>query len=128
MHVLVQDARVAGCRTSAEAESYIDQKRKRESEENACRVKEGSLAGPSGKFLQRANHLKDLDSSPRGVIRGSTVLDSGLIDSPSLTTTGLTIPNTFDKWDITGFLGAPLLTDAVRKQLFIACFILNHMS
>lgn len=119
--MLVQDARAAGCRTSAEAESYIEQKRKRESEENACRVKEGSLAGPSGKFLQRANHLKDLDSSPRGVIRGSTVLDSGVIDSPSLTTTGLTtIPNTFDKWDITGFLGAPLLTDAVRKQLLLS--------
>lgn len=110
----LQDARAAGCRTSAEAERYIEQKRKREAEENACRMKESTLAGPSGKFLQRANDLKDLDSSPRGVIRGATVLDSGLIDSPSLMG-GLGIPNTFDKWDVTGFLGAELLTDAERQ-------------
>lgn len=94
-------------------------------------MKDSTLAGPSGKSLQRANH-KDLASSPRGVIRGATVLESGLMDSPSVTT-GLTISNAFDSWDVTGLLGAELLNDAVRKEfspspvLFFEPFILFEL-
>ncbi|XP_071904425.1 transcriptional adapter ADA2-like isoform X1 [Coffea arabica] len=111
----LQEARAAGCRTSAEAERYIEQKRG-EAEENALRISESSQAGPCGKFLQRANHLKgDFDSSPRGVIRGPTVLDSAGIESPT-PKRRLDVINALDNWDVTGFLGADLLSES-EKQL-----------
>ncbi|KAL7600596.1 transcriptional adapter ADA2 [Lactuca sativa] len=119
----LQEARAAGCRTSADAERYIEQKRKRESEENARRINNNSnnnninninninnnnsnsniQPGPSGKFLQRANHLKsDLDGSPHG---GK--------DSSS-TGGGLAIAS-LDDWDVTGHLGADLLNEAEKR-------------
>lgn len=42
-----QEARAAGCRSSGEAMSYFEQKRKREAEENACCAKENPQAVPS---------------------------------------------------------------------------------
>ncbi|CAH1425838.1 unnamed protein product [Lactuca virosa] len=120
----LQEARAAGCRTSADAERYIEQKRKRESEENSRRINNNSnnnninninninnnnnnnsniQPGPSGKFLQRANHLKgDLDGSPHG---GK--------DSSS-TGGGLAIAS-LDDWDVTGHLGADLLNEAEKR-------------
>lgn len=99
----VQEARGAGCRTSTDAERYIEQKRKREAEENARRVKDNVQPGPSGKFLQRANHLKgDLDSAGK---------DSS---NPG----GLVIAS-LDDWDVTGHLGADLLSEAVRLLIFL---------
>ncbi|KAI3789411.1 hypothetical protein L2E82_02206 [Cichorium intybus] len=106
----LQEARAAGCRTSADAERYIEQKRKREAEENARRMNSNNnnnnnniQPGPSGKFLQRANHLKgDLDGSPHG---GK--------DSSS-TGGGLQIAS-LDDWDVTGHLGADLLNDAEKR-------------
>lgn len=106
----LQEARAAGCRTSADAERYIEQKRKREAEENARKVKDNSQAGPSGKFLQRANHLKgELDNSPGGGVRIPPVFDS------SSTTGGLAICNSLDDWDVTGLLGADLLSEAEKR-------------
>nr|GEV47302.1 transcriptional adapter ADA2-like isoform X1 [Tanacetum cinerariifolium] len=95
----LQEARAAGCRTSADAERYIEQKKKREAEENARRVKDNVQPGPSGKFLQRANHLKgDLDGGK---------------DSSS-TRGGLAI-NNLDEWDLNGHLGADLLSEAEKR-------------
>ncbi|KAK4363161.1 hypothetical protein RND71_018402 [Anisodus tanguticus] len=71
-----QDARAAGCRTSAGAERYVEQKRKRESKENVRRLKENPQSGPSGKYLLRACHFKvEHDGNPRGVARGPEMLD-----------------------------------------------------
>ncbi|XP_059282326.1 transcriptional adapter ADA2-like isoform X2 [Lycium ferocissimum] len=112
----LQDARAAGCRTSAEAERYVEQKRKRESEENVRRLKENPQSGPSGKYLQRAGHLKvEHDSSPRGVPRGPEMLDS-LSKDLSSTTAPHGVGSALDIWDVSGFSGAELLSEA-EKQL-----------
>ncbi|CAN4110175.1 unnamed protein product [Withania somnifera] len=111
----LQDARAAGCRTSAEAERYIEQKRMGESEENVRRLKENSQSGPSGKYLQRAGHVKvEHDSSPRGVARGPEMLDSCGKDLPSSTTPDI-VGSALDIWDVSGFLGAELLSEAEKK-------------
>ncbi|XP_051135733.1 transcriptional adapter ADA2-like isoform X3 [Andrographis paniculata] len=115
----LQEARAAGCRTSAEAERYIEQKLKREAEENARRVKESSQAGPSGKYLQRMSHQKgEVDtSSPRVGNKSPSVLDPSGKDSLSSTIAkGPTGSEVSDNWDVTGFLGVDLLSEA-EKQL-----------
>ncbi|MBA0865202.1 hypothetical protein Goshw_010028 [Gossypium schwendimanii] len=102
----LQEARAAGCRTAAEANKFIEQKRKKEAEENAQRLKESVQAGPSGKVL--------LHGSPRGIVRGST--GSQPFSKESSTVLGQTTFSTLDDWDITGFIGADLLSDS-EKQL-----------
>lgn len=102
----LQEARAAGCRTAAEANKFIEEKRKKEAEENAQRLKESVQAGPSGKVL--------LHGSPRGIVRGSTGLQP--FSKESSTVLGLTTLSTLDDWDITGFIGADLLSDS-EKQL-----------
>ncbi|TYI84015.1 hypothetical protein E1A91_D05G334500v1 [Gossypium mustelinum] len=82
------------------------QKRKKEAEENSQRLKESVQAGPSGKVL--------LHGSPRGIVRGSTGLQP--FSKESSTVLGLTTLSTLDDWDITGFIGADLLSDS-EKQL-----------
>ena len=100
----MQEARAAGCRTSAQAERYIEEKRKKEAEESAHKLKDSAPSGPSDKFLQRANHLKgEPDSSPRGNARDSSLTNAGQANSSFL-----------ENWDISGFLGADLLSDTVR--------------
>ncbi|XP_035836506.1 transcriptional adapter ADA2 isoform X6 [Helianthus annuus] len=95
----LQEARAAGCRGSADAERYIEQKRKREAEEKARGLKDNVLPGPSGKFLQRANHLKgDVDTGGK---------DSS---APG----GLAIAS-LDDWDVSGHLGAELLSEAEKR-------------
>ncbi|XP_073021986.1 transcriptional adapter ADA2-like isoform X1 [Primulina eburnea] len=112
----LQEARAAGCRTSAEAEIYIEQKRMREIEENARQAKESTLVSPGGKYMQRLNFPKgEQDSSLGGVIRSPAVLDSGGNDSLS-TRIRPTIPSVSEKWDVTGFIGADMLSEA-EKQL-----------
>lgn len=112
----MQEARAAGCRTSAEAERYIEQNMKKELEENACRMKE---AGSSGKYLQRMNHQKGEQdtSSPRIGNKSPSVLDPGPTNSSS-NTRGLTGSDLSDNWDVTGFLGADILSEAVRFILY----------
>ncbi|XP_012448317.1 transcriptional adapter ADA2a [Gossypium raimondii] len=102
----LQEARAAGCRTAAEANKFIEQKRKKEAEENAQRLKESVQAGPSGKVL--------LHGSPRGIVRGSPGLQP--FSKESSTVLGQTTLSTLDDWDITGFIGADLLSDS-EKQL-----------
>ncbi|MBA0566764.1 hypothetical protein Golob_011550 [Gossypium lobatum] len=102
----LQEARAAGCRTAAEANKFIEQKRKKEAEENAQRLKESVQAGPSGKVL--------LHGSPRGIVRSSTGLQP--FSKESSTVLGQTTLSTLDDWDITGFIGADLLSDS-EKQL-----------
>lgn len=102
----LQEARAAGCRTSTDAERYVEQKRKREAEENARRVKDNVQPGPSGKFLQRANHLKgDLDNGQHSGVRGPT---------DTSTPGGLVISN-LDDWDVTGHIGADLLSETEKR-------------
>ncbi|KAL5794310.1 hypothetical protein ACOSP7_002904 [Xanthoceras sorbifolium] len=106
----LQEARAAGCRTSAEANKFIEQKRKKEAEENAQRMKESGQPGPSGKMLQRPNSLKgEVEVSPRGIMRGSTGLQPFTKDSSS------TITSSLDDWDITGFQGTDLLSETEKR-------------
>ncbi|XP_022716239.1 transcriptional adapter ADA2b-like isoform X2 [Durio zibethinus] len=44
----LKEAQAAGCRTSAEADRYLEHKRKREAEESCHRAKDGAQGGPSG--------------------------------------------------------------------------------
>ncbi|XP_058211174.1 transcriptional adapter ADA2-like isoform X1 [Rhododendron vialii] len=95
-----QEARAAGCHTSAQAERYIGQKRKNEAEESTRR-------------LRRVNHLKgEPDSSPQGNVLESSVLDSIGKDS---TTAGQAVSNSLDCWDISAFPGADLLSETEKR-------------
>ncbi|KAG5232082.1 transcriptional adapter ADA2a [Salix suchowensis] len=107
----LQEARAAGCQTAGEAQGFIDQKRKKEAEENAQRAKECMPAGPAGKLLQKPNNL---DSSPHGAVRCSTVFHPGGNDS-SLMIAKQSISSSLDEWDITGFLGADLLSESDKR-------------
>ena len=125
----MQEARAAGCRTSAEAERYLEEKGKKEAEESARGVKDSAQTGPSGggKVLQRVNTAKgEFDGSPRGGLRVPTFLEPGIKDSSS-TTTGHAILRSFDVWDITGFPGEDLLSETVRilsyPNLFMSSFL-----
>ncbi|GAV86755.1 Myb_DNA-binding domain-containing protein/ZZ domain-containing protein/SWIRM domain-containing protein [Cephalotus follicularis] len=112
----LQEARAAGCLTAAEANRFLEEKRKKEFEESGQRVRESSQVGPSGKVLQKPNQLKgEMDDSPRGVFRGFSGLQPGGMQS-SLTVTGQVIPGSLDDWDITGFVGSDLLAET-EKQL-----------
>ncbi|XP_021718307.1 transcriptional adapter ADA2-like [Chenopodium quinoa] len=92
----LQEAKAAGCRTSAEADIYIGRQRRMEAEENARKQRESIEAGAGGKVLLRSN--RDFVSK----------------DSAS-TTTGQFKTNSLDEWDITGFPGADLLSDKEKK-------------
>ncbi|KAJ6674557.1 TRANSCRIPTIONAL ADAPTER ADA2B [Salix viminalis] len=107
----LQEARAAGCQTAGEAQGFIDQKRKKEAEENAQRAKECMPAGPAGKLFQKPNNL---DSSPRGAVRCSTVFHPGGNDSSSMIAKQA-ISSSLDEWDITGFLGADLLSESDKR-------------
>ncbi|XP_059438872.1 transcriptional adapter ADA2b-like [Corylus avellana] len=95
----LKDARAAGCRTSAEADIYLKQKRKREVEENARLVKESSQVGPSSQagpnaFMASESVGKEFNSRPVGQATSNSVNDL----------------------DIMGFYGAELLSES-EKQL-----------
>jgi transcriptional adapter 2-alpha len=113
----MQEARAAGCRTAAEANRFLEQKWKMEAEESEHGIKE-SAQGPSGKVLQRPNSLKEeFDASPRGVVKGSTGLQLSSKDSSSAIQA---ISSDLDEWDITGFVGADLLSETVRMLFSIS--------
>jgi hypothetical protein len=107
-----QECRSAGCRTLAEAKIHIEQKRKKEYELNAQKVKESGQVIPNNKSGQKMNRpMKiEVDGSldPKN---GGTGLDSGGRDSPK--TTGHTSVKQWDDWDIVGLPGAELLSASV---------------
>ncbi|KAF5472679.1 hypothetical protein F2P56_009373 [Juglans regia] len=76
----LKEARAAGCRTSAEANRYLELKRKRESDETARRTKESaqiglsSQAGPNT-FMASESVGKELNSRPVGQAASSSVND-----------------------------------------------------
>ncbi|XP_019054856.1 PREDICTED: transcriptional adapter ADA2-like isoform X2 [Nelumbo nucifera] len=108
----LQEARAAGCHTSADLDRYIEHKRKREAEESARRGKEGPLVGPSGKVLQRTNRPKgEADSSPRGGVKGSLGLETGGKDLASTTLR----QSAMDDWCITGLPGSDLLSETDQR-------------
>ena len=73
-------------------------------------MKDTVQPGPSGKFLQRANHLKgDPD------IGGAAAKDSSSAGG------ALGIGNV-DDWDVTGHFGADLLSEAVRLLIIFLHF------
>lgn len=108
----MQKARAAGCRTAAEANKFLEQKRNTGVEESEQGVNE-SAQGAGNKVLQRQNHLKgEFDASPQGVPKESPVLHpSGKDTSSAMQATS----NSLLEWDITGFVGADLLSETVRR-------------
>lgn len=102
----MQEAQVAGCRTSAEADRYLEHKRKREAEESACRAKENAQVGPSNQgipnvFMASESIGKDSNSRPAGHATLSSVNDM----------------------DIMGLNGADLLSEAVSCQYFLSSYL-----
>lgn len=121
----MQQARAAGCRTAEEANRFIEEKRRKEAEESALRIKESLQAGPSGKGLPKPSNAKgEVDaSSPRGLTRGSTSLsvkDSTLTTGP--------IASSLDDWDIAGLIGSELLSETVRSSLLNFKYVIVNMS
>ncbi|GAB2274998.1 hypothetical protein Dimus_009766 [Dionaea muscipula] len=101
----LQEARAAGCRTSAEAQRYIREKRG-EAEENAWRAKESVEAGPSGKVLFRAKSEFN-GGSPQG---GSMRAPAAGKDPTTAASSSF-----LDKWDLTGFPGVELLSESEKR-------------
>ncbi|KDP29296.1 hypothetical protein JCGZ_19399 [Jatropha curcas] len=77
----LKEARAAGCRTSAEADRYREEKRKREAEESSQRAKESSQVGPSNQggpnvFMASESLGKDSNARPGGQGTGYETLDA----------------------------------------------------
>ncbi|PIA58225.1 hypothetical protein AQUCO_00500280v1 [Aquilegia coerulea] len=110
----LQEARDAGCRTSAESNRYIDLKRKREAEEYERKAKESAQLGPGGKLQQKMSRIKgEPDTSSRGSIKGMC-LESSVKDTSS-TTAGHAFANSLDDWDVTGLPGSELLSTSEQR-------------
>ncbi|XP_062101691.1 transcriptional adapter ADA2a-like isoform X2 [Humulus lupulus] len=109
----LKEARAVGCQTAAEADKFIQQKR-RKSEESALTIRESGHAGPSGKVLEKLTHLNGgLDGSPRCLVRGSMDIHTGAKDSSIAMHS---ISSSSNDWDIAGLAGANLLSET-EKQL-----------
>ncbi|XP_026451289.1 transcriptional adapter ADA2-like [Papaver somniferum] len=143
----LEEARAAGCRTSAQADKYHAIKKKLIAEEKARMNQEGSrqVAGVSGKVLFKAGvpgHATmepDNINSPQGVGGGpvgsasfeaggssgdpnhhpSTIV-SGSASSSSSSTSSI------NRWDITGLPGAELLSGPEKRLCMEIKLIPNH--
>ncbi|KAK6269149.1 hypothetical protein QUC31_013309 [Theobroma cacao] len=76
----LKEARAAGCRTSAEADRYLELKRKREAEESSHRAKDGVHVNPSGQggpnsFMASESVAKDSNSRPTAQASSSFATD-----------------------------------------------------
>ncbi|XP_031273471.1 transcriptional adapter ADA2 [Pistacia vera] len=94
----LKEARAAGCRTSAEADRYLELKRKREAEEASRRSKDSAQVGPSSQgganaFMASESGGKDSNSRPAGQASVSHVND----------------------FDILGFTETQLLSEAEKR-------------
>ncbi|KAF7803858.1 transcriptional adapter ADA2b [Senna tora] len=65
----LKEGRAAGCRTSAEADRYLEQKRRRQAEENARRAKESAQVGQSNQGVP--NVFMSSDSTARSAASSS---------------------------------------------------------
>lgn len=111
----MQEARIAGCVTAGDAYHFIEQKRTKEAESSSC--KESGQIGTSAKTLQRPNSLKgELDSSPRGLQKGTAAL---FADSKDSSTAIQAITKSLEEWDISGFAGAEFLSESVRNSQLV---------
>jgi len=95
---MLQEARIAGCRNSAEADRYISSKRKREAEENVrrTRTKESAQVGPSNQGIPNAL------TSPDSAGKDTSARPAGPATSSSV-----------NEMDVIGYSGADLLCEAV---------------
>jgi len=103
--VTMQEAQAAGCRTAAEADRYLEQKRKKEAEENSSRLKDNALVGPSNHGAPNAfipSESVRKDSSTRPVGQGSASYANGL--------------------DTTGFYETQLLSETVSIKSLVGSF------
>lgn len=94
----LKEARAAGCRTAAEADRYLEQKRKREAEESARRAKESAQVGPSSQagpnpFMASESGGKESNSRPAVQATSSSINDL----------------------EITGLHGADLLSESEKR-------------
>jgi len=97
----LQEARAAGCRSSVEADRYLAHKRRKESEESACRARESAHVVPNNHGVQNA--LMSPDSAGTRPAGSSSV----------------------NEMDATGYYGADLLSEAVRIIFFCQVCILK---
>ncbi|CAN1260099.1 Transcriptional adapter ADA2b [Linum perenne] len=91
----LKEARAAGCRTSIEADRYLEHKRKREADESSRRVKEGSQGGPN---VLMASEPVGKDSNTRPAGQGSSSYVNDL--------------------DITAFFDTQLLSEAEKRLCY----------
>ncbi|KNA18679.1 hypothetical protein SOVF_068490 [Spinacia oleracea] len=96
----LEEAKAAGCRTSAEAERFIGLKRKIEAEEKTRKLRENVEACPGGGKVLVRNGPHNRDFVSRDTIS---------------TTTGQFMTSSLDEWDITGFPGADLLSENEKR-------------
>ncbi|CAH8259743.1 unnamed protein product [Arabidopsis lyrata] len=99
----LQEARTAGCRTTSEANRFIEEKRKKEAEESVLlRLNHGAPGSIAGKTLK----------SPRGLPRNLQPFGSDSLPkvTPPIIYSGL------DTWDVDGLLGADLLSETEKKM------------
>ncbi|PPR99916.1 hypothetical protein GOBAR_AA20747 [Gossypium barbadense] len=76
----LKEARAAGCRTSAEADRYLEQKRRTEAEESSHRAKDGVQGGPGGQaapnsFMASESVGKDSNARPTAQASSSYAKD-----------------------------------------------------
>ncbi|OMO65317.1 Zinc finger, ZZ-type [Corchorus capsularis] len=93
----LKEAQIAGCRTSAEADRYLEQKRKREAEETSQRGKDGvqvNLSGPGG---------------PNSFMASESVKDSNSRRTPQASSSYA------NDLDIMGFSETQLLSEAEKR-------------
>ncbi|KAI4296030.1 hypothetical protein L6164_036020 [Bauhinia variegata] len=96
----LKEARAAGCRTAAEANRYLEQKRRREAEESARRAKENSQVGPSNQGVPIPNAFMAIDSAAKD----SNARPAGPAASSSV-----------NEMDVTGYYGADLLSEPEKR-------------
>lgn len=94
--MVMQEAQAAGCRTSAEADRYLEHKRRREAEDNARREKDSAQVGQSNQGVPNAFMSADFTS------KDSTGRPAGPAASSSV-----------NEMDVAGYYGADLLSESV---------------
>ncbi|KAF7840527.1 Transcriptional adapter ADA2b [Senna tora] len=95
----LKESRAAGCRTSAEADRYLEHKRRREAEESSRRMKERAQAGPNNHGVPNA-FMSSSDSAGKD----SSARPAGPAGSSSA-----------NEMDATGYHGSDLLSSSEKR-------------